>query len=336
MRETRNIGLWGCGTMGRSLAQALIATGRARLAVAYDLVTESATRLADMCGGKIANSASALLAHPGLEGVIIALPPYLHAEAVARAAGAGLDIFVEKPMAVHAADCRGMIDAARQQGVKLMVGQVLRYYEPYRSILRWQSEGRFGRIYAASIWRIVDGSRWNVDGYWRASRAKSGGFLLEISAHELDMLRCLMGSPQTVYALSQKVLPAQHEMEDYISVQIRFAGGGVACYEGGGGTRVGRYGFRLYFEGATLVSEAAFDPQALQIHLAEPEGEPAPDEFSDQDPVQAELGEWLDALEGVRSIPIPGEEGLATVVLAEAAYRSADTGQVVTLSSPQT
>ena len=46
-------------------------------------------------------------------------------------------------------------------------------------------------------------------------------------------------------------------------------------------------------------------------------------------PVQAELRGWMAALRDEAPIPIPGEEGLATVALAEAAYRSAETGQVV-------
>ena len=45
--------------------------------------------------------------------------------------------------------------------------------------------------------------------------------------------------------------------------------------------------------------------------------------------MQAELRDWLAALRGEAAIPIPGEEGMATVALAEAAYRSAETGSVV-------
>jgi predicted dehydrogenase len=227
-----------------------------------------------------------------------------------------------------------MIDAARSNGIKLMVGQVLRYYEPYRSILRWNADKRFGRVHAASIWRITDGRRWAVDGYWRASHAKSGGYLLEISAHELDMLRCLMGQPSDVYAIASKFLPRRQEMEDYISATIRFRDGGAANYEGGGGTSVSRYGFRLYFEGATLMSDAAFDPEALRIY--DTEGQPVDTlhaEMSPEDPVEAELRDWLAALRGEKPVVIPGEEGLATVAVAQAAYQSIETGRPVSYTS---
>jgi predicted dehydrogenase len=301
------------------------------LAAVYDVRPEAASGLAERCGAQVAAAAEALLAWPGLEGVIVALPPYLHKPAVVQAAAAGLDVFVEKPMAVDVASGREMLDVVGRRGVKLMVGQVLRYYEPYRAILRWQAEGRFGALYAASIWRVVNGRRM-AEGHWRASRAQSGGYLFEVGIHELDMLRCLMGQPQSVYALARKVLPPGTEWADYVAVQVRFAGGGVAAYEGGAGSCVGRYGFCLYFEGATLASDAAFDRGALQAYGADGQAVALPaGAFSDEHPVEAELRDWLAALRGQASVPIPGEEGLAAVALAEAACRSAETGQVVAL-----
>jgi predicted dehydrogenase len=326
-----DIALWGCGNMGNSLARALLATGEARLAVVHDLSSEAAATFSERYQAQIALSSEALLAHPGLDGVIVALPPHLHALAVCQAAQAGLDIFCEKPMAPRVNGCREMLTAVEQAGIKLMIGHVLRYYEPYRTIQRWAAEARFGKLYSASIWRVVNGARWaTIPNYWRANRAQSGGYLLEIGAHELDMLRCLLGKPETVYATEQKVLPYAHEMEDHILVQVRFADGGSAIYEGGGGSSVSRYGFRFYFEQATLISESAFDANQLRIYDREgDELDALRDEFTSEHPVQAELRDWLAALRDEAPIVIPGEEGLATVALAQAAYSSAETGQPV-------
>ena len=331
MPKPLHVALWGCGNMGNSLAEALVATGEAELSVVHDLSVEAASTISKRYAAQIAPSAKALLAHPGLDGVIVALPPYLHATAVCQAAEAGLDVFCEKPMAPRVAGCRKMLAAVERTGIKLMIGQVLRYYEPYRTIQRWAAEGRFGKLYSASIWRVVNGARWAATpGYWRANRAQSGGYLLEVGAHELDMLRCLMGRPATVYATQQKVLPYAHEMEDHILVQVRFSEGGSAVYEGGGGSSVSRYGFRFYFEGATLISESAFDAKALQIYDREGNELAAlRDEFTSAHPVQEELRAWMAALRDEAPIAIPGEEGLATVALAQAAYTSAETGQIV-------
>jgi myo-inositol 2-dehydrogenase/D-chiro-inositol 1-dehydrogenase len=109
MTELLRVGLWGCGNMGYSLAQALVATTQAQLVAVYDTLPEAASRAVGLCGAHTVDSAEALLAYPKLDGAIIALPPYLHANATIQAAEAGLDIFVEKPMALTILDCQRMI-----------------------------------------------------------------------------------------------------------------------------------------------------------------------------------------------------------------------------------
>ena len=81
--------------MGGLLAKALASIRGARLAVAYDVLSEAAVTVATRYGARAVDSAEALLSYPALDGVIIAIPSYLHARAVTRAAHAGLDIFVE-------------------------------------------------------------------------------------------------------------------------------------------------------------------------------------------------------------------------------------------------
>ncbi|MBN1582359.1 MAG: Gfo/Idh/MocA family oxidoreductase [Anaerolineae bacterium] len=332
-----HIGLIGCGNMGNSLARALVATGEAQLSFVYDVRPDAAAAFAEQYEAKATSSVEALLACPGLDGVIVAAPPDLHAPLVIQAAEAGVDVFCEKPMALNVAGCEAMLAAAEQHRIKLMIGHVLRYYEPYRSIRRWQADGRFGQLYAASIWRVTDSVHRQAAGNWRASLARSGGYLFEVSAHELDMLRCLMGRPESVYAVSQKMSSGgecatspKGEWADYLSLQIRFAKGGVAAYEGGAGSYARRYGFRFYFEQATLASDEAFDRHALQVYGADGEVIAIPEDvFSPVHPVEAELSDWLAALRDEAPVAIPGEEGLATVALVVAAYRSAEMGQIV-------
>ena len=328
MKREACVGLWGCGNMGRGLARALVATGEARLCTVYDVQIEAAETCAQEYGAQIARTEEELLAFSGLDGVIVAVPTYLHAPAAIRAAAAGLGIFLEKPMSLTTKDCEEIVAATQRHSVPLMVGHVLRYYEPYRTIYGWQREGRFGRFYGASIWRVTDGRRIQ-EGHWRALRSQSGGFLYEVGIHELDMLRCLFGAPRSVRALSRKELTMATEWEDLVTVQLDFCDG-TATYEGGAGSHVGRYGFRLYAEGATLISDAAFDRTALHVYgpggdeISIPEGM-----YSDERPVEAELRDWLAALRGEAEVPITGEEGMANVALVEAIYHSTETGEII-------
>jgi myo-inositol 2-dehydrogenase/D-chiro-inositol 1-dehydrogenase len=212
-----------------------------------------------------------------------------------------------------------------------MVGQVLRYIEPFQSIRRWTREGRFGRPVHGFVQRI--GAAGMFAGHpWRSSNELCGGFLFEVSVHELDFLRTILGEPAEVYAVRQKVRRADYDAEDIISVMVRFCSGASAHYDAGTAWGQRAYRFNLCYEEASLVSEQANNPAALSALSADPEPRQiALDPIERRPHVASQMREWLEALRDARPVPIPGEEGREAVRLAEAAYRSADSGCAVQL-----
>ena len=119
---------------------------------------------------------------PDIDLVDIVTPGDSHAEIAIAAAQAGKHVFCEKPMAVNVADCEAMIQAAGQAGVTLMVGQVLRFLQPFLKVRELVDSGAIGRPISAEVTRIGGGdSAWTVP--WRARLEQSGGLLLEINAH---------------------------------------------------------------------------------------------------------------------------------------------------------
>lgn len=326
--ETLRIGLWGCGNHGRGLARALTTTEEAELCAGYDIEPAAMQRLSDEVGAVAVDSADELLEDQDLDGVIIALPTDLHASAAIDAAHAGLHVFLEKPMALTVDECQSVIQAAEDGDLALMVGHVLRYYEPYRTILRKQRAGVLGELFAASFWRFGDAQHRHPHDKWRDSLARSGGFFMEVGAHELDMLRCLLGQPQTLSAIWQKRMTREDEMEDHLSVQIGFSTG-TGLFETGKGHFGGQYGFRLMFDQTTLYSPKAFDRHALVVTRANGVTESWEEDFSDEHPVQAELRDWLAACRGEQPVTIPGSDGLATIATAEAIRQSIATGEIV-------
>ena len=194
------VGVVGCGGMGTGLASAVDASPLGRLVSYYDANPAQSAALVEKFGGRACASLEELLADNELQAVVVATPPHLHESCVVSAARAGKHAFVEKPMALGVAACDHMVDAAREAGVTLMVGQVLRYYEPFHSILRWSREGKFGRPFHACIQRVSGG--WFARGTWRNSLATVGGTLYEVGAHELDFMRCLLGEASQVYVLT--------------------------------------------------------------------------------------------------------------------------------------
>jgi len=327
MPDQIGVGLIGCGNMGSGLAGAVDAAPAGKLVAFYDAAAESAQALAEKYGGRACGSLDELLDADEVGAVVVATPQHLHAQQVIAAAQAGKHAYVEKPMALSVEQCDQMIAAAAEAGRTLMVGQVLRYYEPFHSIIRWTREGRFGRPIHASVQRL--GAGW-ARGTWRLKLETCGGFLFEVSVHELDFMRCVMGEPNEVYAVRQKQRPADHEVEDIVSLLIRFRSGGTGHYDAGTSWGRGKYCFNICFEEASLVSEAAFDSNALVALSANKEPqEIALDGFETDPAVHRQMRDWLECLAAGRPVPTPGEEGRETVRLAEAAYRSADCGEVI-------
>ena len=323
MSRTVNLGILGTGLMGTALAHAAAGTGLGRVVSALGSNSEKTTAFADEFGARLALNMDDLLADTKLDAVMVALPPSLHRESVVMAAEAGKHVFVEKPMALSVNDCDAMLRSVREAGTTLMVGHVLRYYEPFRTILRWSAEGRLGAVLHAAIWRVGDGSYTKLTP-WRASRALSGGYLYEVGSHELDFLRCLIGEPVVVHASVKEHKSAGHEIEDVVSMHVDFGSGVAATYLGGTGFATSDYGFCLRFEDAVIRARAPFCTDSLAVDTAHGVMIDVSEiRFGRVDPLVEEMRSWLESILLGTQPPITGEDARKTIALVESAYRSA-------------
>ena len=331
MKEVR-LALVGCGGMGRGLVAVLPELPEARLVAAMDTSAEAAARVAEEHGCDATTDLETILAREDVEAVIIATPNHLHASQAVAAAQAGKHVFTEKPMALSAADAAAMVQAARQAGVKLMVGQVLRYICPFVWIIENLQRGEWGEPFAGQITRI--GGSWKNGRFnqtWRQSGAASGGPLFEIHVHEIDFMCQLFGTPEAVWAVNGHFLADDVDYYDTSQVLVRFAGGKPVQFFTGHSAIEGRYDAKILCTGATIYFEGFGG-----VHVARPDGQtldPDPGQLAAQyEPgVRREVREFVEAIAYDRPVTIPGEEGLRAVEVAEAAIRSAELGEVVKL-----
>lgn len=141
----RNIALLGCGAWGknhlRNWAELDV------LAVVCD-ASEERLRFARNQYPELETTrdVSAVLDRTDIEGVVIATPAVTHADLALRFLQAGKDVFVEKPMALNAAEGRLVVEAAEAHGRVLMVGHVLVYHGAVRELNRLAHTGALGRI----------------------------------------------------------------------------------------------------------------------------------------------------------------------------------------------
>ena len=186
------VGIAGLGAAGQAFVPALQGhTGFAWVALAepVDAVRE---QQAARHGVAAYDSLPGLLAHPGLDAVIIATPTPLHAAQAQQAAAAGLHVLVEKPMAVTLDDARVMVQACERAGVVLLVGHSHGYDAPIAAMRQVIDDGTLGAVGMVHTWCYSD---W----VWRPRRsdefdpAQGGGVTFRQGAHQFDILRLLCG-----------------------------------------------------------------------------------------------------------------------------------------------
>ena len=167
-QQLLTVGLIGAGGMGRHLAQVTHKLPNCEVGLIYDPDQQHARETAQEFDAEITASLEELLGHDSLDAVIIASPNYLHAQQTVAAAQAGKHIFCEKPMALNVADARQMIEAASLNGVKLMIGQVLRYIVPFVWIIEFIAAGNLGKPFGMQVTRI--------SGPWGGSHGSPGAY----------------------------------------------------------------------------------------------------------------------------------------------------------------
>lgn len=130
-----------------------------------------------------------------LDFVIITLPSYMHHPVSTYCLEQGVDVFCEKPMAVTLQECEDMINVAKKHGRKLMIGQVVRF-TPFVKYLKDLIEtGKYGKPIKAEFTRRSALPTWSFEN-WLLDDAKSGGCIVDLSIHDIDMINYLFGTPE--------------------------------------------------------------------------------------------------------------------------------------------
>lgn len=127
----------------------------------------------------------------------ICLPTYLHKEFAVRLLHAGKHVLCEKPMALSSSECAEMLEAERESGKRLMIGQCLRFGPAYQYLKACIEDGRFGKLKNLTMNRLSAAPIWGYEN-WFMNTERSGGCILDMHIHDVDMARFLLGEPQAV------------------------------------------------------------------------------------------------------------------------------------------
>jgi myo-inositol 2-dehydrogenase/D-chiro-inositol 1-dehydrogenase len=330
MGELR-IGLLGAGRIGRIHGGNVVAHPRARLVALADASAEAAASLSQATSAEVRDLA-AIIEAADIDAVVIGTPTDTHAELIERAAQAGKAIFCEKPVSLDADRTRACLDIVRATGAKLMVGFNRRFDPSFAAVKRRIEEGEIGAVELVTILSRDPGPP-PLDYV-----ARSGGLFRDMMIHDFDMARFLLGEePVEVHAVGSCLVDSgigQAGDVDTAAVLLKTASGRIAQISN---SRRAAYGYdqRVEVHGSRGLL-AAGNRHATTVTFAGDRGystDPALPFFLERyaEAYQAELDSFIRGVLAGAPLAPTGEDGLKAQVLADAATRSAESGQSVRL-----
>lgn len=175
-----------------------------------------------------------MLAENEITLVSIATESGIHAEIALHCIDQGINVIIEKPMAMSMADAEEIIRRSEEKGVKVSACHQNRFNIAVQEMRRAVESGRFGRLSHGSIH-----VRWNRNkGYydqapWRGTWAQDGGCLMNQCIHGIDLLRWMMGDEvEEVYGVTKQQFHDYLEAEDIGMAVVKFKNGAVGTIEG--------------------------------------------------------------------------------------------------------
>ncbi len=132
-----------------------------------------------------------------LDLIDVCLPTFLHKDSVIKALKKGINVIVEKPMALSSEECAEMIEAAEESDAKFMVGHCVRFSKYYSFLKELVDSAKYGKLVSAEFQRLSQVPLWKV-----GKHSKDGDVIFDMHIHDVDLVQHLFGLPDSITALS--------------------------------------------------------------------------------------------------------------------------------------
>lgn len=246
-----HLGIIGAGMYGKVLMRAFQQDERAHITW-VNSASEATTRAAAQEFGveQWTTNYHELLRAPDVDAVIIATPPYLHAEQFGAAMAAGKHVLLEKPMAESPASARKIVEAAKQAAGLVALEASCRHTRltrKFRFIKNLIESGKLGKVYHIHHNSLGRGTfiEWNKNGAWAMNKKLAGGGpFIDWGVYDLSFHLGLLDDQPELLSLQcfnrndlrdMRKLVAFSDVEQHGAAWLEFSGGLTYYYERGAG-----------------------------------------------------------------------------------------------------
>jgi myo-inositol 2-dehydrogenase/D-chiro-inositol 1-dehydrogenase len=319
------LGVIGTGRIGKvHIATLVQSVPLAEVVAIADTNLKSANDVAGMFGiASVFLNYMDVLKHPDVEAVVICSPTDTHAKYIVDAAKAGKHIFCEKPVDLSIEVIKGAIAAASKAGVKLMVGFNRRFDPNFLKIRQMVADGKIGEPH---ILKITSRDPAPPPAEYSAV---SGGMFMDMTIHDFDMARYITGSEVTeVYAKTAVLVDPEIGRAgdiDTAIITLSFANGAIGVIDN---SRKAVYGYDQRVEIFGSKGMAMADNNYPENHRYFSDngvhGSLPLNFFMDRylDAYANEMKIFCDAVINNKPVPVDGNDGLMSVMIALAAKKS--------------
>lgn len=226
-----NFAIVGCGFIAKKHAEAIKNIKNAKLVAVCDKVSELMVPYVNEHNAVAYEDFETMLQNPEVEIVNICTPSGSHAFIAELAAKYKKHIIVEKPISMTIEEADRIINAAKENNVKLAVVHPNRFRPVAMKLKEIMDSGKLGEIsHALCIVNWNRGQEYYSQAPWRGTKALDGGVLMNQAIHNLDLLLWYLGKPVEIVSMDATRF-RNIEAEDVSSGVIRFESGVLATVQ---------------------------------------------------------------------------------------------------------
>ncbi len=346
--EKVKIGLVGAGVMGNVHAKAINdgMVNNAELIAVCDASNEALKEFRQIFpNAKMFENEDDMFVYGGIDGVIIATPHYQHPPLAIKAFEQGLHVLIEKPAGVYTKQVREMNEAARKSGKVFSIMFQMRTNPAYSKAKELLESGDLGEI-KRMVWICTAWYRsqsYYDSGSWRGTwEGEGGGVLLNQAPHQLDLWQWICGVPARIFSLCRFGKHHDIEVEDDVTILGEYSSGAECAFISSTAEAPGTNRMEISADrGKLVIEDGKLDFWRLRV----PERQfnrdfkgtfGSPECWKCEVPLAPVvsshiniLSNWVNAIIKDEPLIAPGEEGINSLEISNAAYLSGWTGEWV-------
>ena len=327
-----NAAVIGVGSMGKNHARGYSAIKDVNLAAISDIDNE-ADKIAGRFNARYYKNYKEMLSEEKLDAVSICVPTKLHKDIALDVIKSRINVLVEKPIAATTQEAREIIDAARRNNVKLMIGHIEQFNPVVAELKKRIQRNELGRIMQVHCQRL---SLFPL-------RIIDVGVIIDLAIHEIYVLKYLIDSKiKRVYAETAQRFHSSHE--DLLIGTIRFDNDVLGVISSNWLTPkkvrqikvTGERGmfFADYLAQELYFYEKEFAAKSIDYNdafIKGREGKKVKVEIKKSEPLKNELEAFIDCIKKNKEPPVTGKDGLEALEIAQNFLESSKKNKVIEL-----